>query len=100
MIITSVLIPCKHRNVYCDILGNVFDIKFNKKMPREYLGYLYIGKDPVHKLMGDAFFEIIDDNIARVIHHKDFNKLNNNLNNLCYITQSEHIKLHRPDPRA
>jgi len=28
------------------------------------------------------------------IHHKDFNKLNNSLDNLMYITQADHLSLH------
>ena len=29
-----------------------------------------------------------------VVHHKDFNKLNNSVDNLAYITHSKHSKLH------
>lgn len=31
-----------------------------------------------------------------IIHHKDENKLNNNINNLEIVTRAEHIRIHRP----
>lgn len=32
-----------------------------------------------------------------IVHHKDKNKLNNDISNLEIVTRSEHIKLHRED---
>jgi nitrate reductase beta subunit len=58
-------------------------------------GYLYYQKGRKNKLLVHRI--IIDVVDGQVVHHKDGNKLNNNLNNLEILpNQSSHIKLHNP----
>lgn len=63
-------------------------------------GYRYIGfangvKHPFHLVVAKAFPEICGEWFEGcVVHHKDFDKLNNVPENLVVITQSEHAALH------
>ena len=47
----------------------------------------------VHRLVAMHFYEDWDDTL--VIHHIDFNKQNNNLDNLIILTEDEHKEYHR-----
>jgi hypothetical protein len=56
-------------------------------------GYKYIGKIAQHrKLVEQSIGRTLEYN--EVIHHKDGNKLNNDLSNLEIIQRSEHISIH------
>lgn len=80
-------------------LGNVRNLKQNKNLSKidNGNGYLYItlrnkGKRKnhyIHRLVAENFIENFDKN--KVINHKDYNKKNNNINNLENITQRENI---------
>lgn len=48
----------------------------------------------VHKLVAYAFLPF-PEKLDMHLHHKDFNKTNNQSSNLQWLTFSEHIKLHR-----
>lgn len=48
----------------------------------------------IHKLVAQAFLPL-PNNINYQIHHKDFNTFNNNLNNLMWVSPTEHRKIHR-----
>lgn len=49
-------------------------------------------KKPLHRLIYETFYGKIPEGC--VIHHKDGNKLNNCVNNLQLLAESEHNKLH------
>lgn len=48
-----------------------------------------------HRLFAESYFGNVEE---KVIHHKDFNPLNNDKENLAIITNSEHAYLHRMSP--
>lgn len=64
-------------------------------------GYIICCEDRSHKY--ELHRKIMEDYIGRklnsneIVHHKDGNKLNNDINNLEILTRSEHIKLHKED---
>lgn len=52
----------------------------------------------VHKLVAMCFLEPPKEPFM-CCHHLDFNKLNNNYSNLVYLTNDEHIKIHKEQRR-
>ena len=51
----------------------------------------------VHKIIADLFIQdkpTIQNTIKYELHHIDHNRYNNNVNNLIYLTQEEHKKIH------
>ena len=81
--------------------GNVKSIKLNKskilKIGVNNRGYSQVSLSKngisktkaIHKLVAVAFLEHIPCGHKLVVNHKDFNKLNNNVNNLRYISHKE-----------
>ena len=55
-------------------------------------GYYFNSVGPLHRVIWSYYNGAIPED--RVIHHKDFNKNNNNLNNLQLLTLSEYAKVH------
>ena len=76
---------CRRNNVYCNqqhrivMHNNYPTIVISRK-------HLY-----VHDLLRAYLYHTRKD---FVIHHADFNKLNNSVDNLMYITKSRHTKIH------
>ena len=52
----------------------------------------------VHSLVANAFLEQTSD-IRHEVHHIDFNSLNNNANNLKFLSREEHRKIHNKKRR-
>lgn len=85
-----------------DIINDCF------KEPDERFGYLYIrltkdGKRTTHKfsrLLGLAFIPIPEE-LANVplskldVHHIDFDRMNNDLSNLMWVTHAKHMEIHK-----
>lgn len=69
-----------------DLNGNIQKTKMNNERP------CFKGT-PVHKIVMYTFNEWRDGH-KWAIHHIDENKLNNSIDNLIYLTRSEHRKLH------
>ncbi len=67
------------------------------KKTRIKKGYHYCGKKLLHRLIWEHYNGPIP--IGMVIHHKNGDKLNNSLENLACISQSEHCRLHRYEER-
>lgn len=62
--------------------------------PPEYPGYKYRGKYCYeHRLVWWKNYGFLPNN-DEVIHHKDENKHNNNIENLVLMTKKEHVKMH------
>ena len=58
-------------------------------------GYMYYQKGRKYKVL--VHRQVINAKKGQIVHHKDGNKLNNNINNLEILSsQSEHIKKHNP----
>ncbi len=82
-------------------LGNVKSIKFNKerhlKPSNHKMGYLVVGlcikniakTKLIHQLVAEAFLNHKICNYKLVVNHIDFDKTNNNVDNLEIVTQRE-----------
>jgi DNA-binding NarL/FixJ family response regulator len=76
---------CKRNNVYCN---NEHRIVLHNSYPTIVISrkHLY-----VHDLLRAYLYPTRK---GFVVHHADFNKLNNSVDNLMYITKSRHTKIH------
>lgn len=70
---------------------------FNGKSLRVKKGYMYCGHKVVHREIWKSVHGPIPP--GHHIHHKDGNKLNNSIENLECISQSEHMSLHAKERR-
>ena len=69
---------------------------------RGYLRYEDTGKLVHRRIMErhigrKLYFNGLDDPKSEVVHHIDYDKLNNRLSNLRLMTNTEHAKLHKKD---
>ena len=84
---------------------HAIDLKNNESLMPCYtkydkLGYKYVKRNDlttkpwasVHRIVSKYYDRTIEKNEA--VHHKDFNKLNNNPDNLLIMDKAEHIKYH------
>lgn len=91
-------------NYSINIKGDVFSSKSNKilKTQKNTRGYLFVRLHKnskqysflVHRLLAFVFLELPSLNSKLEVHHKDFNILNNNLDNLKVLTKEEHLITH------
>ena len=93
--------PIKDYENYCiDIDGNIFNIITNKYLQGSIgeHGYRYYrltknGKKKMfyaHRLVAETYLD--NPNKLPIVNHKDGNKLNNNINNLEWVTYSENTQ--------
>ena len=88
-----------YENYYVSPNGEVFN-RFNKKLSpcNNGRGYLVLGltvngkrfTKAIHRLVAEAYVE--NPNGLEEVNHKDGNRLNNNMENLEWVTHSENIK--------
>ena len=90
----------KHSKYYISNYGRIKSYKRNIVRilkPRKFNGYLRVSIDGedylLHRIIAETFIPT-DNADTKVIHHKDFNKQNNNINNLQWLTSEQHNKLH------
>ena len=86
-------------NLKCKNFKNVEGSERITKQTKNGLGYVYVGLKgkaiPIHILVAKAFPEICGEWFENAdVHHKDFDRTNNNANNLQVITKKEHHRLH------
>lgn len=86
-------------------LGNIKSLKYNKerqiKLYLDNSGYLMINlcrygivkKRLIHQLVAESFLDHKRCGMKLVVNHIDFNKTNNNVNNLEIVTQRENANL-------
>lgn len=74
--------------------GTIVDLNGNVQKTKIGRGRPCFKGQPVHRIMMYTFYGFRDGN-QWDIHHLDENKLNNSLNNLVYLTCSEHTRLHK-----
>lgn len=60
--------------------------------------YLCSGRKRVHVIVAEGIIGRMLKS-GEVVHHKDFNKLNNHPDNLAVMTKSEHARLHALERR-
>jgi hypothetical protein len=58
--------------------------------------YIYLGGSKVwlHHYLADKYIRPLTR--GELVHHRDFNELNNNVLNLQILSRSEHVRLHKP----
>lgn len=81
----GVVAVCDGRNVY-----------LNQEKTGRQRHYLYIGGSKVwlHHYLADRYLRHLIK--GELVHHRDFNPLNNSIFNLQIVSRSEHIRLHKP----
>ena len=96
---------------YITNYGNVITLCFNRwmiKQPeKDKNGYLVVGlwcrghrvKKAIHQLVAEYFVYNPDPGEKTLIHHIDFNPLNNKSSNLVYVSRKEHSKIHAEHER-
>ena len=68
---------------------NCTELMYSKKICHKHCNHNF----SLHRALYQYYFGDIPEGYD--IHHKDFNALNNDINNLKCLTKSEHAKLHR-----
>ncbi|MCI5903601.1 MAG: NUMOD4 motif-containing HNH endonuclease [Oscillospiraceae bacterium] len=90
-----------NKKYYISNKGRIYSFKNNRLLKEQYIqGYLYIElsncnkrkKYRIHRLV--AIYFIPNPENKREVHHKDGNALNNDVNNLMWVTCKEHKALH------
>lgn len=80
-------------------LGNVDLSKLKTNKGYSWLSFMIKGDlrkhAGVHQLVAAAFLGYQFDGMKTVVHHKDFNKLNNNVNNLKIVTNRENCSIEK-----
>lgn len=76
---------CRRENVYCK---QNHRITMHNRYPTITINRKHI---TVHDLLRRVLWKT---RAGFVVHHKDFNRLNNSVENLAYITSSAHSKIH------
>lgn len=89
---------------YISNQGRILSLKRNRyKLLHPFIcgdGYYYVdlrknnqdSKQRVHRLVANAF--ISNPENKPIVHHKDFNRLNNKASNLVFVSQTEHQAIH------
>ena len=76
---------CRRQNIYCH---KEYRIVLHSHYPTIIINRKHLF---VHDLLRAVLFHTRNNYI---VHHKDFNKLNNSVDNLMYISRSKHTKIH------
>ena len=79
--------------------GVITDLQGNIQELDNQQGRLRFKGVPIHQIVMYTKFEYRNGNDWE-IHHIDEDKLNNNINNLQYLTPSEHTKLHHKGKKS
>ncbi len=82
-------IVIKHKTYLISNLGNIRNKNRLLTPIIDNNGYYAFNSKNMHILVANAFLQKI--NISDVVNHKDGNKLNNNIKNLEFISQSENV---------
>lgn len=90
--------PLRYKNTeikgfFIDQNGKIYDEKGNEQKQKLYTGspYYFFKSHKVHIMLAHSFFAYKP---GYVVHHKNFDKTNNSLDNLVYLTREEHTKIH------
>jgi hypothetical protein len=88
-------VKSKHRYYKCGKSIMICKEKILKPyIIRGYYSVMLLKKRfPIHKLVAMSFLNHVPCGHKEVVNHKDFNRLNNNLNNLEIVTQRENSNL-------
>lgn len=95
---TGLVKSCEHYRTYSATVSRIVPEKILKQWKRSKYSLVDLWKDgvrdvrSVHVLVYESFNGPLQDN--EIIHHKDGDKFNNNVDNLEKITMLEHNRLH------
>lgn len=81
-----------------DVNGTIRNNSGEIENTRIHKGYKIFKNQAIHRIMMYTFYGYRDWHKWH-IHHLDGNRLNNKLDNLVYLTPSEHFKLHKKGKR-
>lgn len=66
-----------------------------KRVNADFFGTGTTANFTVHRLVAEYFVEKPNKPMCNIVHHKDFNSLNNKATNLQWVTKEEHKEIHR-----
>ena len=66
-----------------------------KRVNVDFFGTGTTANFTVHRLVAEYFVEKPNKPMCNIVHHKDYNSLNNKSNNLIWVTKEEHKEIHR-----
>jgi hypothetical protein len=66
-----------------------------KRVNADFFGTGKTANFTVHRLVAEYFVEKPNKPMCDIVHHKDFNSLNNKSTNLCWISKEQHKEIHR-----
>lgn len=66
-----------------------------KRVNADFFGTGTTANFTVHRLVAEYFVKKPNKPMCNVVHHKDFNSLNNKATNLQWVTKEEHKEIHR-----
>lgn len=81
-------------NFFIDKHGIITDEKGEPQIYNYYNNRPYFKSVPIHRILMYTYYGYRDGKVWN-IHHIDENKLNNNIENLIYLTKSDHNSLHK-----
>lgn len=79
--------------VFNDETGKIYSQKIKKGRMLSYIPYPVSNWFPTHQLIAYTFLNL-EYGKDYVVHHKDENKLNNSLSNLCIMSNKNHATYH------
>lgn len=78
---------------------NPYQMIYNHSINDWVFTHRMVGEFMKKKNLHEIFTHIINTNNHETIHHKDFNRYNNNPQNLCFMNSKDHIIFHRDNAK-
>lgn len=84
-----------YKGYIAKLLSQVISDNGYKRVNADFFNTGATANFTVHRLVAEYFIEKPHKPMCNVVHHKDFNSLNNKASNLQWVTKEEHKEIHR-----